>query len=176
MPSKPCQPKEQKTSCPGEMRPSAEPRVPSEASVGPATASDSHSENLHALSDEMRDALRELAPQDSQMIEKELRGIYQARLLVLTWLEDLETKGCPKGIRPTQFLRAWGDSVGRIIQLVRARQRLLREVENWITALLADVRVIIDQDLPELEGGAAKDMTNSVSLDEANESTRDPES
>jgi hypothetical protein len=112
---------------------------------------------LAALGDELCQGLRSPTVPDQQALERELRGIYYVRLLLVAWAQKLATTD---DAEPTRFIKTWNDSVGRMIQLLRARRdlrqdALRQDATSWATRLLNDVQALIDRDLPELGASLA---------------------
>ncbi len=75
----------------------------------------------------LQDALarEHLALEDAAVIEAELCNLLTVRRLFVAWMrEGAAGEGGTPDIDPAQFLRAWNDSVTRVIQLLRARRDL----------------------------------------------------
>jgi hypothetical protein len=94
---------------------------------------------LHALAEGQHSGSLE----DAEIIEAELLNLLAARRLFVYWIangsrEDTK-KGALAGVKPTQFLRAWNDSVTRVIQLLRARRDLTEEGGGEWDALMDKV-------------------------------------
>ena len=79
---------------------------------------------LAALRDAV-EASRQREVDDLGTLDDELRTLYTARALFLSWLHA-EEGGPPTGIEPSAFFRAWNASTTRVIQLLRARRELGR--------------------------------------------------
>ena len=77
-------------------------------------------------------ALDRAPESDLAIIDRELARLFAVRELFLTWVQELRQDGAqspgdaaaPRGLSPAQFMRAWSDSTGRVIQLLRARRDL----------------------------------------------------
>ena len=94
---------------------------------------------------------------DLDVVEAELRTLFQARHLILRWIEKLSEKGEEKhGVSPTQFLRAWNDSTTRVIQLLRARRDLGGKGEGESGPLMDGVYGALQELLPGLEESNGK--------------------
>ena len=61
---------------------------------------------------------------DLDLIDEELRNLFTARLLFVSWIHKLSGEKDSPGVPPAQFMRAWNDSTSRVIQLLRARRDL----------------------------------------------------
>lgn len=69
---------------------------------------------------------------DLAIIDRELARLFAVRELFLSWVQELRQDasqsprdtGALRGLSPAQFMRAWSDSTGRVIQLLRARRDL----------------------------------------------------
>jgi hypothetical protein len=88
-------------------------------------------------------------PDDLEIIDRELACLFAARELYLAWVEEVREQG-GAGISPAQFLRAWSESTGRVIQLLRARRDLGSGADA--DALLDAVYQELERRLPELDG------------------------
>ena len=60
---------------------------------------------------------------DLAVIDEELAQLLAARELFKAWVERTQTQD-ESPLTPAQFLRAWGESTGRVIQLLKARREL----------------------------------------------------
>jgi len=77
-------------------------------------------------------ALDPASVSDLAIIDRELARLFAVRELFLSWVQELRQDGAqsqaeaaaPRGLSPAQFMRAWSDSTGRVIQLLRARRDL----------------------------------------------------
>jgi hypothetical protein len=88
---------------------------------------------------------------DLAILEDELAGLLAARELLMAWAERMAQEG-RSGLNPAQLLRAWGDSTGRVIQLLKARRELCGAGET--DALLDAVYAELEAELlrtPELD-------------------------
>lgn len=75
--------------------------------------------------------------EDETVIEAELLNLLAVRRLFVSWMQAQEEgDGGSPGIDPGQFLRAWNDSVTRVIQLLRARRDLAGEAGGEWAALM----------------------------------------
>ncbi|MGI6366769.1 MAG: hypothetical protein ACOX2L_00170 [Anaerolineae bacterium] len=91
---------------------------------------------------------------DLALIDRELARLLAVRELVLHWMEGLrgpDTAG-RSPLSPSGFLRAWSESTGRVIQLLRARRELAGAPAD---ALLDAVYAELEQLLPPPEGSSA---------------------
>lgn len=61
---------------------------------------------------------------DLEIIEEELARLLAARELFMAWVERTAHEEGRTSLTPAQFLRAWGESTGRVIQLLKARREL----------------------------------------------------
>lgn len=59
-----------------------------------------------------------------EVIDEELRNLFTARTLFVSWIHKLSEEKDSPGVPPAQFMRAWNDSSTRVIQLLRARRDL----------------------------------------------------
>jgi len=82
------------------------------------------------------------------LIDRELARLLAVRELYLAWVEELRAAGAP-GITPAQFLRAWSDSTGRVIQLIRASRELGGAQADALLAVYQE----LEQRLPALAPG-----------------------
>ena len=92
------------------------------------------------------------------LIDRELARLLAVRELYLAWVEELRAAGAP-GITPAQFLRAWSDSTGRVIQLIRARRELGGAQAD---ALLDAVYQELERRLPALAPGLPDSVGGTV--------------
>ncbi|MFO7697057.1 MAG: hypothetical protein R6X16_07865 [Anaerolineae bacterium] len=110
-------------------------------------------------------------PDDLEIIDRELARLFAARELYLAWVEEVREQG-GAGISPAQFLRAWSESTGRVIQLLRARRDLGRGA--GADALLDAVYQELERRLPEFGGErGASDPADAGS--ETSSTTREEE-
>ncbi len=86
------------------------------------------------------------------IIDRELARLFAARELYLAWVEELREQERP-ALSPAQFLRAWSESTGRVIQLLRARRDLGGAV--GADALLDAVYQELERLLPESDGATS---------------------
>lgn len=89
--------------------------------------------------------------EDTAVIEAELLSLLTLRSLVLAWIRESRQHEPVGGQAqdpgsPAQFMRAWNDSVSRIVQLLRARRDLSED------RLLADALDVIFQPKLPCEG------------------------
>ena len=86
---------------------------------------------------------------DLTIIERELARLFAVRELFLGWVQDLRAApGSGSGL-PAQFLRAWGDSTGRVIQLLRARRDLTGSRQDaLLDAVYDELEQYLAGDLP----------------------------
>ncbi len=61
---------------------------------------------------------------DRAVIDEELARLLAARELFMAWVERTSQEEGRDSLTPAQFLRAWGESTGRVIQLLKARREL----------------------------------------------------
>jgi hypothetical protein len=95
---------------------------------------------------------------DLAIIDRELARLFAARELYLAWVEELKGQG-GTGISPAQFLRAWSESTGRVIQLLRARRDL--GGGDGADALLEAVYAELELRLPAAGGERASSACRS---------------
>jgi len=107
-------------------------------------------ELLERLRQRVASLTRELPASDA-LIEAELQGLYEVREAFIHWLSTLLASGTRISVNPAQFLRAWNDSVGRIIQLLRVRQSLLAETQGELAEVVESVYDLIDKTLAAME-------------------------
>lgn len=82
-------------------------------------------------------AREHLALEDEAVIEAELRNLLAVRRLFVAWmLTRAGDDGGTPDIDPARFLRAWNDSVTRVIQLLRARRDLAGQDGGQWAALI----------------------------------------
>lgn len=86
---------------------------------------------------------------DIAILEQELVRLLAVRELFMAWVEETTAESRAK-ITPIQFLRAWSESTGRVVQLLKARRALggtkekdalLEVVYDELEARLADPRI-----------------------------------
>ena len=82
---------------------------------------------------------------DLDVIDEELRSLFAVRSLFLAWVKEHQGVASPLQEPPTRFLRAWSDSSGRVIQLLRARRELGGGAETSFEALMETVRTKVDE-------------------------------
>ena len=97
------------------------------------------------------DRVASLPLEDTAVIEAEMLSLLTLRSLVLAWMRESRQKEAVAGQAqdpgsPAQFMRAWSDSVSRIVQLLRARRDLAED------KLLADALDMILQPKLPCEG------------------------
>ena len=97
------------------------------------------------------DRVASLPLEDAAVIEAEMLSLLTLRSLVLAWMRESRQKEAVAGQAqdpgsPAQFMRAWSDSVSRIVQLLRARRDLAED------KLLADALDMILQPKLPCEG------------------------
>lgn len=108
---------------------------------------------------------------DLAIIDRELARLFAARELYLAWVEQVREQDRP-GMSPAQFLRAWSESTGRVVQLLRARRDLGGGA--GADALLEAVYQELERRLPESGGeptawaprGEAGPITAAIKRDE----------
>lgn len=61
---------------------------------------------------------------DLEIIEEELARLLAARELFMAWVQRAIHQEGHANFHPAQFLRAWSESTGRMIQLLKARREL----------------------------------------------------
>jgi hypothetical protein len=77
------------------------------------------------LLDRTDSAVPATAEQDVAIIDRELARLFAVRELFLAWMQELRAGEARSSAGlPAQFLRAWSESTGRVIQLLRARRDL----------------------------------------------------
>mgnify|MGYP005851237617 FL=1 len=81
-------------------------------------------------------------PEDLAVIDEELRSLFIARALFLSWLADGEEHEAAERIQPAAFMRAWSESSHRVVQLLRARRDLTRG-SGELDAIVEDVRQLM---------------------------------
>jgi hypothetical protein len=106
-------------------------------------------DSLAALLQALAEGRRSGSLEDAEIIEGELLNLLAARRLFVYWVangskEDTK-KGALAGVKPTQFLRAWNDSVTRVIQLLRARRDLTQADGGKWDALMDEVYDQLDE-------------------------------
>ncbi len=77
---------------------------------------------------------------DLALINQELASLLAARETFRAWCERMAQEG-GRGLNPAQFLRAWSDSTGRVIQLLKARRELggVGEADALLDAVYAEL-------------------------------------
>ncbi len=61
---------------------------------------------------------------DLALLDRELASLLAAREACRAWAERMAAQEGHSALNPAQFLRAWSDSTGRVIQLLKARREL----------------------------------------------------
>jgi len=109
---------------------------------------------------EPADAGGEAQEGDLAIIERELARLFAVRELFLSWVQELRSsEGRGAAGLPAQFLRAWGDSTGRVIQLLRARRDLGgARSDALLDAVYAELEAMLP--LSDLPGHDSADMRN----------------
>ena len=78
------------------------------------------------------DRVASLPLEDTAVIEAEMLSLLTLRSLVLAWIRESRQREPPNGQAqdpgsPARFMRAWNDSVSRIVELLRARRDLAED-------------------------------------------------
>ncbi len=81
------------------------------------------------------------------LIDRELARLFAVRELVLAWAEEARHGGAPAQ-SPAGFLRAWSDSSGRVLALLRARRELSAPRGAPADALLDALYEELERSLP----------------------------
>jgi hypothetical protein len=78
---------------------------------------------------------------DRAVLDEELARLLAARELFMAWVERTASAEGRASLTPAQFLRAWGESTGRVIQLLRARRELAggSETDALLDAVYAEL-------------------------------------
>jgi hypothetical protein len=103
------------------------------------------SEQILPLLRAVRAAAQRRGPLDDlQVIDEELRGLFVARDLFMSWVDEVRCAGETKTLGPAQFLRAWNDSTARVVQLLRARRELTDNRDDEFSPLVQVVYNHVD--------------------------------
>jgi len=110
---------------------------PVAAQTGPVAAQTGPSQDVSAADILARlraatDRAVSLPLEDTAVIEAELLSLLTLRSLVLAWIRESRQREPPNGQAqdpgsPARFMRAWNDSVSRIVELLRARRDLAED-------------------------------------------------
>jgi hypothetical protein len=76
---------------------------------------------------------------DLAILESELASLLAARDLLMSWVKRMAGEEGRPAVNPAQFLRAWSDSTGRVIQLLKARRELSGGPDDLLDAVYAEL-------------------------------------
>jgi len=105
-----------------------------------------HADLILPLLRAVGDAATDLPLGSLEVIDEELRNLFRARALFMSWIGNLSEREDQPRVNPTQFLRAWNDSTTRVIQLLRARRDLGGGEEREFGPLIDGVYDVIERD------------------------------
>jgi hypothetical protein len=86
------------------------------------------------------------------LIDRELAGLFAARELCRNWAESYPLDKEAPAFPANQFLRAWGDSTGRVIQLLKARHDLGGAADaerGLLDAVYAEIERVLAEEAAE---------------------------
>jgi hypothetical protein len=86
-------------------------------------------------------------PTDIKVINEELEKLREGRRYFMRWVKEFRAldPGHRRGLSPWAFLRAWNDSTGRIVQLLRERRALTGQKEGEFDELMESVYDLLEQ-------------------------------
>lgn len=79
------------------------------------------------------------AEDDLAILDDELASLLAARDLLMSWAKRMAEAEERPALNPAQFLRAWAESTGRVIQLLKARRELSGAPEDLLDAVYAEL-------------------------------------